>query len=69
MIGFIKLSSFHSYVDSIDKHKLQGENPCQVLLVLPGLMSVLTSYEAALVSIKESLIYHEITLANACRGL
>ena len=37
---------------------LQGENPCQVLLVLPGLMSVRLFYfflcaEAALVSTKE----------------
>ena len=38
---------------------LQGENPCQVLLVLPGLMSVHLIHfflcaEATLVSIKES---------------
>ena len=39
--------------------KIQGENPCQVLLVLPGLMSVRIALcgEAALVSIKESYFY------------
>ena len=37
---------------------IQGENPCQVLLVLPELMSVrIAPREAALVSIKESYLY------------
>ena len=50
----------------------QGENPCQVLLVLPGLMSVRFFYffpcdEAALVSIKESSTPRE-DLVNATVG-
>ena len=43
----------------MDQIRLQGENPCQVLLVLPGLMSVRIALrgKAALVSIKESYFY------------
>jgi hypothetical protein len=48
--------------------KVQDENPCQVLLVLLGLMSAphCTHVRAALVSIKESVTYlcHDVGLVH-----